>query len=251
MPVSTAMRTGCIVQLGAGHEGGERRMIRSLRTFGLGLVVAIAAGAVPTSAASAEDFFFRADGDYVTLTALQAGVFTTDAGAITCNEIRHIGEVDGVAATAATTLELVATFTECSAGGFPADVAMNGCTYILNAGTKIVTGNPSVTHYEGSTAIECPPGKEISMTVTVFGVPKCTIHTPAQGPLGTVTYRNSEGKEYFNAESNIGGIKYSQTAGSGIGSCATVSGTENGTYEGETTVAGDNESEGPTSIWIE
>jgi hypothetical protein len=217
-------------------------MPRDVKRLGLGFLLSLALSGTATTAASAEPFAFHADGDYITFTANQNSVFTVDGGTLECEEIRQIGEVIDIA-TSFTTFELATTWHNCNALGFPADVDMNGCNVVLNAGTKVGAA------YEGSAGIACPPNEEITMTVTALGVAKCTVHIPEQGPLGTVTYENGSGN--FYAEANISGFEYSQTAGTGIGACKTVSGTTNGTLVGGTIVSGDNKSEKLTNLWVE
>lgn len=216
-------------------------MMCNLRRLGLGLVLALALSGTAAAGASAESFAFHADGDYVTFTANQNSVFTVDGGTLECEEIHQIGEVIDIA-TSFTSFELATGWHNCTAFGFPADVDMNGCNVVLNAGTKVGAA------YEGTAGIACHSNEEITMTVTAFGVAKCTVHIPEQGPLGTVTYTNGSGN--FYADANISGFEYSQTAGTGIGACETVSGTTNGTLVGGTIVSGDNKEEKPTSLWV-
>ena len=96
---------------------------------------------------------------------------------------------------------------------------MNGCDYLGH----IVAGKT------GTVDIVCPAGKEITAKATT----KCTIDVGPQTGLGTLTMKNIGAGTTREVEvvSELKGVKYSHTAGEGIGKCASGSAT-NGTSTG-------------------
>ena len=123
------------------------------------------------------------------------------------------------------------------AGTFKSIIHMNGCDYALHVDTL-------------QTTITCPPGKQITYTVVMFGVVKCTIHIPEQGDLKELEIKNNETKQDIVVTFKIKGIKYTTTEGEGAGRCIeTLVGTD-GQFTGVVTVEGKANGVA-SSIWYE
>jgi hypothetical protein len=205
-------------------------MIRELETLGLALVAAFAMSAVGAAAASAESFAFHSEVEHTTLLGAGVGTqqFTVDAGSTTCGGVEYEGTVTSQEFTEAA---LTPKFTSCTVDpAGTADITVNSCRYVLAPVTK------SGGTYKAKLSIACNEGDSVTVAVTLAGVTKCTIHFPPQ-ELGEVTVSEvSEGDIKVAAE--IGGIDYSQTAGTGAGKCSQAEGTTNGTFKGEMVLAG-------------
>jgi hypothetical protein len=116
-------------------------------------------------------------------------------------------------------------------------VHMNGCDFDLHVNTLKAT-------------VTCPVGKQITITVIVVGVLKCTIHIHEQVDLETFDVKNTEPKKHIILTPTIKGITYSTTPGSGLGACKeTVDGTD-GQFKGTVTVQGTAEGK-ESEIWYE
>jgi hypothetical protein len=83
--------------------------------------------------------------------------------AIACED----ASFSGVLREKATTVKLVPAYEGCTAFGFPATVAMNGCDYLLELWPGSITG--------GSVALQCPEGREVTIE-TEFGL--CPVSIP-------------------------------------------------------------------------
>ena len=223
--------------------------MRNLKALGLALVAAFAMSAVVASAASAAEF--RAESTPVTLTGAQEGqdVFETDAGEVECTEATYHGTQS---VSPAASVEVAPTYSGCSAlFGTPAEVIPNGCKYRFK-----ITSETSATTSHGTVDIVCPVGKEITVTVKgTFGssTHKCTVHIPSQNGIAGITY-TSEGTKsgrYVMVDVNANTIKYSQTAGTGLGACSNASNTTNGIYIGQSKVTGEVDGgSGAIGVWV-
>jgi hypothetical protein len=200
------------------------------------------------SAAQGKEFWFQTEP--AEFTEIFGGgeehEFTFDGGVLHCGTAEFEGSVGGGPTGF---YEPKAKYSECKFAGLPATVNMNGCFYSLLQDNN--TGNGE---YDVTTQIVCPLGKEITITSSMAGITRCTIHIPPQA-LGTgVSLANDEdvlGTLDFDAVFDLVKIKYSQTAGSGIGKCTTADATANGTYEGFATFLGFNELGLSVNIWLE
>jgi hypothetical protein len=223
-------------------------MTRNLKVLGLALVAALAMSAVAASAASATPFEFHSEASSTVLTGSQEGtdVFTTDAGTVSCGEANYIGSQS---AATTTTVSVLPTYSNCTAFGFiSVPIVVNGCEYLFHAGTASTTGEPPVTHYEGTADVVCPAGKVIEVKA-----PGCTVTVGSQTGLQKVTYTNKEGGgfEDVTVDVNMTGIKYEEHNKGLFPTCAnnTVP-KSNGTYTGAATVTGDAGG-GQVNIWVE
>ena len=200
--------------------------MRNLKILGLAFVAMLAMSAVAASAASADDKL-TAESYPATLTGEKDGefkdVFTSTAGSITCTNPKYHGELTAAATTVAATANYGETAEkQCTAFGFPATIHMNGCSYLFHVTAGTLT--------ELSVDIVCPVGQEITITAnpSEHGLTqKCTVHVPAQNGLETVTATNigAGATRDITLDINIEKIKYTHTAGTGLGACASGSGT--------------------------
>jgi hypothetical protein len=172
-------------------------------------------------------FKFEAEAVPATLTGkLHAGkaLILTTAGGLECNEASFTGSQ---AAKEVVEIELSPTYAGCTFLGMPATVDVNGCKYRFTV-TKIEAGKR-----EGSMDIVCGGANEITITATMGGVTKCTIHIPPQNDLRPVTYTNigTGATREITIDVNVGALKYTHTAGTGAGACTSGS-AENGVLAG-------------------
>jgi hypothetical protein len=219
-------------------------MTRNLKIMGVALIAAFALGAVAASAASAEIFVFTSTAETSALKGQQTGTskITVDAGALSCEVGKFTGEQWTEAAFEVT---LSPSYEKCTLAGVSGtEVAVNGCHYVVTV--VGIEGSKD----ESEAAVECEEGKSITVTAKVAGITKCTVHIGPQEGLKSVTVANSGSPSKVNATLAITGLKYSQTAGTGLGACATAEGTANGTYE-STVAVGDFEGEAEINLLAE
>jgi hypothetical protein len=221
-------------------------MIRNLKVFGLSIIAILALSSVAASMASADKFTVESSPATLTANQVEANVFTTTAGTVKCTTTTFKGTVNVVSTTEVT---VAPTYGGCTGFGFPAHVDVNECVYVL-------TINPAAGVTTGTVDVECPAGKEITVTATTSSVNptlKCTVHVPTQTDVGVVTYKNvgtppgGETREVL-VEVNLAGLKYTHTAGSGLGACPSGS-SSTGTYKGTVLVTGENAA-GTTHIGV-
>jgi len=213
-------------------------MMRNLQILGLTLVAALAIGALSASMASADEF--TSESQPVTLTGKSEGsdVLTITAGNTTCKESKY----KGTSITPTTTVSVAPEYPlktadgqqNCTSLGFPAEIDVNGCTYLFHIG--------SVT--AGTVDIVCPAGKEITITANLIPN-KCIIHIPPQTGLGTATYSNvgTGTTRELRVEAKLTNIKYSHTrplGEVGLGACTAGVGTT-GSYTGKAIVTGEKD----------
>ncbi len=218
-------------------------MTHNLKTLGLALVAVVAMSAMAASAASAEMFVFTSAA-HTTLAGTQVGAtkMTVDAGTASCETAKFSG-----AMTSDTALEvsLVPTYSECKFSGLTGTtIDMNSCEFVFGAVEK------EGSNYEVENRIDCAKSTEsIAITAKVAGVLKCTVDIGEQEGLKKITVSNEGSPTKLHTSIGLSGIKYSQTAGSGLGHCETLENTTNGTYEGVETIEGKNE--GGTQVSVE
>lgn len=202
--------------------------MKSIRPFVL-LLVALAFSAVTAPIATAADSL-TAESYPATLTGTPdefTGVITSTAGSLGCTGVLYHGVVE----KASSTLSVTPSFSGCSFFGFPGTVDMNGCSYLFH----LAEGSTKAT-----VDIVCPAGKEITGTGVSVGTAKCTIHVPAQTGLSEVLFKNvgAGSTRELTIEVNLKGIKYTHTAGTGIGTCTSGMGTT-GTLTSKIKVTGE------------
>lgn len=215
-------------------------MVLKIKTISLAIFAALALGALPASAAEfhSEQLHTEIKG------SAHAGedVATFNAGTWRCNEVTYSGTTTTATAS---TITVVPTYSKCTAFGFVGAVwHINGCGYQFQ--TEAGTVNPVTGSGAGKTAIECPAGA--ALTLTVPGV--CEVKIGAQGPIAGITYTNTgahsgTGRD-LTLDMNMTGIVYTQV---NKGFCA--NGTfANGTYKGSATVQGRNTLGNAVGIWL-
>jgi hypothetical protein len=204
-------------------------MINRLKFLGSALVAMLTIAAVGASAASAA-VEFHSEGAPVNITGTQEGVnrFDVQFGEIGCST------ADFNATTTVstdTTVTLVPTFDGCTFAGVATTIDTEGCHFVLH----ILNFN------QGTATVECPAGKEI----TVTGGTKCIVHIPSQD-MGNATFANIGTGSTREITANLGGLtslKYTQTPGTGVGKCSSVSASDGkltgtATFTGETDPGG-------------
>jgi hypothetical protein len=204
--------------------------MKNLKILGLAFVAMLAIGATAVPAASAVKM--TAEGYPTTLTGASdpgiGNVVAVTAGNVSCPNSTYLG----VLAAASTTVSVAPNFTGCTAFGFPGTMDVNECTLLLH-GVE--------ASFNSTVDFVCPAGKEMTLTVTSAGTSKCMLHIPSQAGLGTVTVTpvGAGATREITLDVNVTGIKYTHTAGSGLGACASGSGT-NGTLTAKTLLTGEN-----------
>lgn len=154
--------------------------------------------------------------------------FVTTAGTIKCKKISHQGTLK----EKSTAISITSAYEECVAFGFPVTFDTNGCEYLFR-----VTGGTSTS---GTVDLVCPQGKEVTVTATSGATLKCNVHVPPQSNLEKVTYSNIGAlgsTEEVTVTANLTGLKYTHTAGIGLGACLSGSAT-NGSLVAKATMTG-------------
>ncbi|HEV2789664.1 MAG TPA: hypothetical protein VGV69_00005 [Solirubrobacterales bacterium] len=115
-------------------------------------------GAGRASAAEAPNFFTAADYPVsISGSSDEGEEWTLDGHPIACDDASFTGAADKDAIT----MRLTPAYGGCTAFGFPATVAMNGCDYLLELWPGSIHG--------GSVELSCPQGKEVTVE-TEFGL---------------------------------------------------------------------------------
>lgn len=201
-------------------------MNHALKVLGLSLLAALALGGLTASAASAEFFVFTSETEKSTLSGEQSGAstFKVDAGSFKCESATFIGEMEQEGAVE---LALAPEYKSCSfAGVSGSEVAMHSCHYIFRVVSREGTTN------KGDGVVDCEEaGDKITFTAKVAGVTKCTVDVREQESLSEIKFENEGSPQKVKAIINLSGVKYEQTAGTGLGACAKAENTTNGTYE--------------------
>jgi hypothetical protein len=207
----------------------KQEMTRKLKILGLTLLAIFAMGALAASPAFAESFAFHSASSHTTLLGAGVGTekFIVDGGSVTCEGTDYEGTASGEELAEVT---VVPKFKSCKLGAFTSTVTVNSCKYVLAPVTK------KEGTYKAKLSLSCSGGDSIKVVATAFGTTKCTVHFPPQ-ELGEVTV-SEVSEDDIKVVADIENIMYSQTSGTGLGFCPKAEGTANGSYEGETVVAG-------------
>ena len=216
----------------------------NLKILSLLLVAILSLGAVLAGTASAEgEFQFHSDGSHTTFTgtALSGGVLTVDAGQIKCSSVTYTGEMNS---STAKEIELEPTTSGCTWGMDTVTNDWNGCTnlFVQEKATSAVT-------YDTTDYLKCPPGKELTVTAFFSGVLKCTWHYPPQDIGTSEWFENAFSKDLLSRKYSK--LKYSQTAGTGLGACQNAVNTTNGEYAEEMELQAKNSEGKATEFWLE
>ncbi len=164
---------------------------------------------------------------------------TTTDGNISCSSMSSLGTISASTTTASVTT----TLGECTALGFTGTVEMNGCSFLYH-----LEGEGATT---ATSDIVCPAGKEITIKSFGLGMTKCIIHIFPQKGLRKAVFKNvgSAATRELTAEIELGGIIYTHTKGSGIGSCTEGTGTI-GTFVSKVLVTGEKDGGGAEHLGV-
>jgi hypothetical protein len=209
-------------------------MIHRIKALGLALVALAALGALMASVAQA---------GRIDVPGRENAVITAEREG-TKNHVFQIPEDPAVECTIATlegTLHqapeikelkeatLTATYEGCTAGGFAAQVRMNGCKYTLTGESNEV--DPELTAWVDVTG--CTTGKHIEIRVPSIG---CTITVFEANTLSHIVFNDVTGSSptHARAQATVGSIPWQQDGTF----CPRGNGTQgvNAEFTGETTV---------------
>jgi len=211
-------------------------MIRNYKAFALAFAAMFALGAIVAQGASATPLTVGTSAPTVFITGDQDGgthTFTTPNGNVQCTNTSFSGsgantEGKGLVKEITVTPD----YTSCKAFGIAtAHVTHNGCTYTFTTpSTLLKTGevkwDPNDLH------IECPAGKSIQITPTVFGVSSCTQSVGPQTVTGGHVIGRNAGTNDITLEITLSGIHYTGTGGV----CGNSETHSDATYVGSSTV---------------
>ena len=223
-------------------------MIRYLKILCVSLVASFMLSAMVASTACAAEFLFRSDGTFTYITGEEkGGQFIGDGGVINCGQTIYYGTQGGFKTGF---LIVEPLYTNCTVGGLAVEIHTNGCGFSF-----LQDNNTGGGKFDAITSIGCPIGQEMTITFLMGATTKCIIHIPEQ-TLGTgAVFTNGvtgKGIKDYKADINLTGIKYQQTKGTGIGACNTGDETANGSFAGNPTFTGRDESKlEETHIWLE
>jgi hypothetical protein len=223
-------------------EDEEDPMSRALKTIAAALLATLAMG---VSSAQAKEFWFKSDGLTVMAGSWQGDQYIFDFGVVNCKKTTYGGTLVGPETGF---LMLATEYDDCSYKNGTVEIHMNDCGY-----SYLQDNNTGEGKFDVITMIECGANSEITVTFISAGQTKCVIHIPEQtiGTGAIMTNTGAGGVKHLDVDINFSNIKYSQTAGDGLGKCPTADNTNNGQYSGIGTIIGyDTEAE-PTDLWVE
>lgn len=145
----------------------------------------------------------------------------TTAGSSECLSVTSSGT--GSSPTATVTMS--SSYSSCTCFGVACTIDMNGCDHLLHLGASTTA----------TVDIVCPVGQRVTITNS-----KCTLHIGPQAGLGKVGISNvgaGTTREILLA-TEITGLHYSHTEGTGIGKCTSGTGAT-GTLTGSIRVTGE------------
>lgn len=225
--------------------------MRNLKTLAVSMAAVLAMSLVAASGASAGEYHSEVESTTLSGSQIGTDVFTTNAGTVKCNEATYTGSQTGKTSSEVT---INPTYSECTAFGFAgATVEVNMCHYVYNGGVEHLFSPTRIKAATLKIVCNTTEGKEITVVAKLAGVTKCTVHIPPQEGLQETTFDNegAGSSRDIRATVNVTGIKYSQTAGTGIGACKTENNLTNGTYVGEATIKGFDSGGTQKGIWAE
>lgn len=196
-------------------------MAGKLRALTLALVAVCAIGAGAASSASAAEFHIAGMGS---ATSIGIGQMTlgTPEDVVKCQNITYTNQLLTAAGVPVETTGPTTTSTReepahtpidetltCTTNGIAGTIVhMNGCDFVTHAGPPVKMD------------IVCPGSQQITITVIVTGILKCTLHLGAQTGKEGVSITN--GAEDILVKTASKSINYRMTSGSGIGACAST-----------------------------
>ncbi len=203
------------------------------RMLALAVLAVLALGAVGAQGAMA-DPLFRSDEAHTFVSGSQQNTHVFEAG--TGNKVEcEVALFAGTSTSTATgEMTIVTVYDDCTAFGFAnAHVEFNSCDYQFTS----TTGNGEDVH------LNCGGDDTVEITPTIFGFSVCTVHV-FEGTFEAIDYDNvANGDVQVTAAAT--GISYEET-GSGCG----VGSGNDGTYTGDTTLAGVDTDNNPVDIEV-
>jgi len=201
-------------------------MIRKIKFLGMALIAVFAMSAVGASAASAA-VEFHSEGAPVNITGTQEGAGNAldfQFGETKCTTVDYNATTT---VSTDTTVTLIPKYESCTFAGVAATVDTEGCHFVLHV----------LTLTTGTFTVECPTGKEITIT----GGTKCIVHIPSQD-MGIATLSNIGVGTTREVTADFKHLRfqYSQTPGSGVGKCSSVT-TNEGKFTGTATFTGETD----------
>lgn len=180
----------------------------NLKVLGLAFVAMLAMSAFTASAAQAlTQGQFTADGYPAVAHGTEEGeanfLEATPGSKIECDST-----YEATLSGPSTKLTVTPHYTNCPGGRV---VDLNGCHFEFSAGT-----NTSASDTHGTAAIICPVGKQIEVTVILFGSTICAVDIPAQSGLTGVTFTNVANGDVTVDVDITNQIKYQDTDISGL-----------------------------------
>ena len=168
---------------------------------------------------------FEADGYPATLAGeSNAGSevnFTVQGQSASCKT----ATLTGTLAAAATTVDLVPSFTDCVLAGTNGQINANGCALRLQADSRWVAD------YTGSFGVACPEGKAIEFTAGT-----CALAISPQSGLKTLRLAGQGNPQSVGASLNARGVKYTITKDGFLCPFTGTGTVENGTLAATATV---------------
>jgi hypothetical protein len=167
--------------------------------------------------------------------------FQFDYGITKCKESAFTGQM---AVTESLLMILDPVYGKCTTNGLETTVAMKTCDYEFSAGPGLI----------GPLNILCKEKDEMTFTVSLGGVTKCTMSIPKQVREETGFFSNMgiEANRRVGVEIVLENFSYSQKEGTGVGKCTAVN-KANGFHTGTTTVSAESQEEKGVKVgfWVE
>ncbi len=210
-----------------------KRTKSKTKKLALAIAAVMALGAVGAQGAMAEPLF-RSDESHTIVSGAQEGTHVVEFGEgnqFTCNTVEFAGTTTS---TSTDELTIEPTFAGCTAFGFAnTHVNFNSCDYLFTS----TTGEGEDIH------VNCSGEDPVELTPTIFGFSVCTVDV-LPGTFESVAYDNVENGDVQLTLAPTG-ISYEEIgSGCGIGS------GNDGTYTGNTTLAGTDTDEEPVDIEV-
>ena len=188
--------------------------MKTLKAVGVAIVL-VAAFQPATAGAAAEDEF-QADYYPASLSGQQEGahVLGADGLSVSCKTVTLNGELS----TAKKEVEVTPSYTECTALGLPATVAMEGCKFRLDAGG-------------GDMDVVCAAGKSIKVTALEKA---CEATIGSQNGISGLEYSGNAGPPAtVTTKASLKTVKYSKVKDGAFCPFSGIGEKENGTLTGQ------------------
>lgn len=201
--------------------------MRNLKAFGLAVVAIFVMGTIAASPASANQLHFWLTKVTVASNATQTFEYETLGQTVECSTVAGSGE----ATSTVSEITFTPTYSSCKAPGIgfsSVEVLFNGCDYLFTI--EAAANN-------GSVHLKCPEGKQIALTIKVFGFSVCTLHIGEQTPSGVADYTNSESTK-VNVQPTQTGIAASMEGSPECGEATSTTGSYTGQVQAKSEITG-------------